>query len=856
MASLLRLLVCVSVLWGATAAAWANPVLRYGVYDNSPKIFWDADGQPAGIWPDLLNALAVEHGWQLQPVACEWKECLDMVEQGALDFMPDVAWAPDRQTRFTFNRVPVFYSWSQIYIRPGQPLTSLLDLQDRSVAVLRDSIQEQFLRDTLQAFGVQPRWVLVDTLDDAFNRLERGQVDATVANRFYGDQQAVVRQLVGSSIVFQPAQLFVVTPLGQGAEWREVLDAQVERWRADPGSVYFETLRHWAGVSNPHDHFHGWMVGLLGSAIGLAFLALGLSYLLRQQVRRVTADLRKSRDQLNTILDSVGAHVYIKHIDGTYQYANRAALDLLQTDAKRLVGRKDTDFFDPDTAARLHENDQRVLQSGEKLMEEEFNRLQGEQQVRTFLSVKMPLRNEHGDVYALCGISTDLTPYRQAEQEIHALTNYDPLTRLPNRRLLMDRLQQSLASYQRNRHQGAVLLLDMDGFSLLNNTMGYDKGDHLLRQVAERLMHHCRHQDTVARLSSDEFVFLLHDLNPDPNLAAEQVQHVLDKIRRLFEIPFDMDGQLYTTSACVGVALFSDAASPADDLLKLADLAVHQAKQQGRGVMVFFNPDMQAHARQMAQLEADLRLALSEHQFFLEYQPQVDQSGQVMGVEALVRWQHPQRGRVPPGEFIGVAEVSGLILPLGRWILETACQQLVAWQSDPAMSRWVMAVNVSARQFRQDGFVQEVLTLLSETGANPCRLELELTESLLVDDLATVTAKMRELSQHGVQFALDDFGTGYSSLNYLRQLPLNRLKIDKSFVDEVTARSSEAAIIKTIVTLAQSLGLCVIAEGVETPAQWQALHALGVHHAQGFLFSRAVPASQLVLAYSPNEALA
>ena len=862
MASLLRIAVCLGLLWGGWGGAWANTprtpyglepgtVLRYGVYDNAPKLFWDSQGRAAGIWPDLLNALAADRGWRLEPVPCEWTRCLAMVEQGELDFMPDVAWAAERQQRFDFHQTPVFYSWSQLYIRPGQPLVSLLDLAGRSIAVLQGSVQEQFLRDTLQAFGVEPTWVLVDSLVTAFDLLERGEVDAAVANRFYGDQQAVLRRLVGSAVVFQPAQLFVVTPRGQHPELLGAIDAQMAQWRADPDSVYFRTLSHWAGADGATEGIPVVVFWILGGAASLTLFAMLVSVWLRRQVRLVTADLSKSRDQLNTILDGVGAAVFIKDCQGAYQYANRAALDILKTDLVDLVGRKDGDFFDPETAARLRVNDQRVLQTGEKLIEEETNRMLDECEVHSALTVKMPLRNERGEIYALCGISTDLTAFRKAEQAIDALTHYDPLTRLPNRRLLMDRLQQSLLAYQRSHHDGAVLLVDIDGFSLLNNTMGYETGDALLRQVAERLSAQVRAEDTLARLSSDEFVLLLHDLSGQPTEAAEQAQRVLEKIRLQFETPFEIHGHPHITSACVGVALFSDAADSSDDLLKLADLALHQAKQMGRGSMVFFNPAMQAHARQKAQLEADLRRALAEQQFVLEYQPQVNEAGQVLGVEALVRWQHPERGRVLPGQFIGLAEASGMILPLGRWILEAACRQLVAWADHPLMSRWVMAVNVSARQFRQDGFVQEVLDILAQTGANPQRLELELTESLLVDDLPTVTAKMSELSRHGVHLALDDFGTGYSSLNYLRQFPLNRLKIDKSFVDEVTAGSSEAAIVKTIVTLAQALNLSVIAEGVETADQWQALQVLGVRHAQGFMFSQAVPADQLALAYTP-----
>lgn len=846
------------VVWclGMAGAAHAQiSVWRYGVYNNAPKIFMNEAGVPAGIWPDLLNALAREQGWALEAVPCEWQECLRMVEQGEIDFMPDVALTAERQQRFDFHLTPMLHSWSQLYVRTGAGVESLLDLQGKRVAVMRGSVQETFLRDTLAAFGVETELVPVDTLDEAFVKAGAGDVQAAAANHFFGDAQAVRYNLVGSSVVFQPSRLYVVTARGHAPDLLASLDEQLSRWRSDPESVYFQTLRKWSGAVEVGYRVPPAMIWATLAAVTLALLAVLVSAWLRRQVRRVTADLRTSRDQLNTILDGVGAMVFIKDTEGRYLYANRPALELMGTTADEIRGKTDAAFFPSDTAAALMANDRRALDAQERVVEEEVTRGQGDHEWRTYLSVKMPLRDAQGQVYALCGISTDLTAHRQAQEQIHALVNYDPLTHLPNRRLLLDRLQQSLQAHRRSQLDGAVLLVDVDGFSLMNNTLGYEFGDQLLREVASRLSAQVRSEDTVARLGSDEFVLLLHDLSGMPAEAADQVQGVLAKIRRLFETPFALGEHRHVTSACVGVALFSDADDQTDDLLKLADLALHQAKAEGRGAMCFFNPEMQAHARQRADMEAELRQALIEQQFVLEYQPQFDDSGQVIGVEALVRWEHPVRGRIPPGQFIGVAESCGLILPLGRWILEAACWQLVKWQHHPVMRHWVMAVNMSARQFRQERFVEDVMAVLERTGASPALLELELTESLLVDDVGTVTSKMGELRRLGVQFALDDFGTGYSSLNYLRQLPLNRLKVDKSFVDALTKSASDVAIVKTIVTLADALGLHVIAEGVETDEQKQALARLGVRQFQGYLLARPMPAQALEKAQNVVERL-
>ncbi|MDD2546409.1 MAG: EAL domain-containing protein, partial [Burkholderiaceae bacterium] len=459
---------------------------------------------------------------------------------------------------------------------------------------------------------------------------------------------------------------------------------------------------------------------------------------------------------------------------------------------------------------------------------------------------KIPLRDAEGRIYGLCGISTDLTENKQIQDEMHALAYYDALTPLPNRRLLMDRVAQSLAVYGRNHRNGALIVADVDGFSLVNNTLGHEAGDLILQQIAQRLLGAVRSEDTIARSSSDEFVILLHDLSVHREEAAQQAQVVIRKIRAVLNDSYQIDAHRQAITACLGVAFFSDSGKDADDILRLADMALHQAKVEGPGSLRFFNHAMQISAQTRASLESDLRVALVKNQFYLDYQPQVASHGPVVGVEALLRWRHPDKGVVPPAQFIGVAESSALILPLGHWILEQACQQITAWENDPVLSAWTIAVNVSARQLQQDNFVEEVAALLHATGANPHRLELELTESILVSDVNLVESKMNQLAQMGVQFALDDFGTGYSSLSYLKRLPLNKLKIDKSFIDELNTDAHSDAIVRTIVSLARNLGMRVIAEGVETLAQVQALKAMGGIDCQGYFFARPLHAEDLV----------
>ncbi|OYU46061.1 MAG: diguanylate cyclase [Burkholderiales bacterium PBB4] len=457
------------------------------------------------------------------------------------------------------------------------------------------------------------------------------------------------------------------------------------------------------------------------------------------------------------------------------------------------------------------------------------------------------------NVYECEGVSViqcnirDIRARKRADEKIVELAFYDPLTHLPNRTLLMDRLKQAISVGDRNGTCGALLFLDLDNFKTLNDTLGHDVGDALLQQVGQRLLHNVRQGDTVARLGGDEFVVVLASLHHQVQEAANQALEVGNNLLDALDQPYRLGSVEHRNTASIGATLFSRNTASIDELLKQADLAMYKAKDMGRNALQFFDPAMQTVVLERASLEKQLRKALQQGQLTLYYQPQVVGDGRLTGAEALVRWLHPESGLMAPGEFIPLAEETGLILPLGQWVLMTACQQLAQWAMQPQMAHLTLAVNVSASQFKRADFVSLVHKALDSTGANPQRLKLELTESLLVDHVPAVIEKMFTLKAKGVSFSLDDFGTGYSSLAYLKRMPLDQLKIDRSFVSEVLSDQHDASIAKTIITLAQSLGLSVIAEGVEIEAQRDFLANAGCHAYQGYLFGKAVSLEEFEL---------
>lgn len=448
--------------------------------------------------------------------------------------------------------------------------------------------------------------------------------------------------------------------------------------------------------------------------------------------------------------------------------------------------------------------------------------------------------NPNQQISNYVSILSDVSEDKEALAEIHRLAYYDPLTRLPNRRQLQDRLAQALTASARSALYGAIFFIDLDNFKKLNDTRGHDAGDLLLVEVAQRLRETVRESDTVARQGGDEFVIVLENLGSNADSAVLRVKQLGDKIRESIEQPFDLNGIEHHCRLSIGVDLF-DKRDTVEGLLKRADLALYQAKSEGRNAMRFFDQGMAAALEKRSAMEAELRQALASRQLRLYYQPQFDASRRVIGAEALLRWQHPVHGLVSPLDFIPLAEDTGLILPIGQWVLETACALLKTLAGDTQSRELKIAVNVSARQFRQADFVAQVQNVLQSSGVDPTRLKIEMTESLALENVQDTIDKMSAIRQLGVGFSLDDFGTGYSCLAYLAQLPLDQLKIDQSFVRNLPQGRNDAIIARTVITMGRGLDMSVIAEGVETEAQHEFLSAHGCDAYQGYLFSRPLP---------------
>ena len=562
-------------------------------------------------------------------------------------------------------------------------------------------------------------------------------------------------------------------------------------------------------------------------------------------LKRVEEELAHQKAHLARVVNAMPDMVFLKDAQGVYLSVNPVFERFAGRPEREIVGCSDFDLVAPAVAEQFRNYDRRAMQAWQPLVYEETLTFAEDGYQGQFETIKTPIRDLTGRVTGVLGVCRDITDRKRAEQEIERLAFYDALTGLPNRRLLLDRLQRSIAACQRTKSLGALLFIDLDNFKDLNDTLGHDMGDQLLSQVAARLVASVREADTVARFGGDEFVVMLDNLSSELPEAAAQAETVAEKLLASLNQPFELDGAQHYSTPSIGITLFGDERLSVDELLKRADLAMYQAKAAGRNTQRFFDPDMQAAVNARSNLEADLRQGLARGELLVHYQPVVDHQARLLGAEALVRWRHPQRGMISPAEFIPLAEQTGLILPLGQFVLQTACEQLQRWSQHPSTAHLSISVNVSARQFRHSGFVAEVLQALQAHQADPKKLKLELTESLLLGDIEDTIERMEQLKAEGVGFALDDFGTGYSSLSYLKRLPLDQVKIDQGFVRDVLTDPNDAAIVRTILALAHSLDLQVVAEGVETAGQLTFLRLHGCEAFQGYLFGRPGPAGDI-----------
>ncbi|MCJ0824533.1 EAL domain-containing protein [Luteimonas sp. 50] len=819
------------------ARAGHGPVLRVGVYENPPKIYTDGQGRPAGLFVELLDAIAREEGWQLAYRQCEWNDCLHQLQAGQLDLMPDVAYSAERSRQFDFHAIPVTYSWSQVFAHSGIELQGMADLSRLRVALLQGSVQEQELHDVLA--GLQVPWTPVETATyaAAFDAVRTGKADVAVANSFFGRRSARAYGLVETPVVFSPATLYYATPKGTHARELARIDAWIARWHDDSRSVYFKAMGR-ALAPIPTTVVPQWLGPALVAVAGLFLALIGFAIALRWRVRLASSEAEGARARLEQVLDASPVVLFLAQ-----QQGERLVAQWVSSNTERLYGFQARDMMQPGWwASRVHPDDLPTLEPAANHLRHhasltrEYRLVDGRGTTRYIHEEVNAIPGAAGEPLRAIVTWSDLSEARAHAAELTFVAHHDALTGLPNRRLLQMYLGDVVAAGA----PAAVLVVDLDRLRGINDTLGHTVGDQALRAAAQRLQSVLPAGNFLARLGGDEFTMVLRGTAHGAAIDA-LAQEVLDAFAR----PLLGPEHPAVITASVGIALFPRDGADADALLKHAELALYEAKRKGPGRRQVFESALSADAAQRLAVESGLRVAMAQRQFRLHYQPQLDlRDGSLIGVEALVRWQHPEWGLVPPGQFIPIAEETGLIDEIGLWVLMEACRQLHAWDAQGLRIPGV-AVNCSVQQLDADRLPAQVAAVLAATGVAAERLELEITESMLMRDPERAIAVLAALKAQGVCLSIDDFGTGHSSLAYLKHCPVTRLKIDRSFVSGIGNDANDEEICRTVIALARNLHLQTVAEGVEHSHEASFLRAEGCDLAQGFHYSRPLPPDAL-----------
>ena len=828
--------------------------LRIGVYENPPKIFTSADGTPSGLFVDLIKAITEREGLQLQFISCQWQICLQQLQKGELDLMPDVALTEERRLQFDFHQIPALHSWSQLFRHEAAAVESIVDLDGKRIAMLESGVQEASLRAMTRGFDIDFEIVPATSIEEAFLLTARGAADVAVGNHLFGAFSAPDYGLLETPVVFQPVQLyFAAAPDLRHRIVLERIDAHLEVWKRDPASPYFEIIKRWTGqqpelpgvvISRPLVN------ALLASLAFVALLSAGL-IILRSQVNRRTRELSlvnrqiaESEQKYRELAESINDVIWTLDPETLrFLYVSPSVFRLRGYTPEEIMAEPMDAALTPESAARVHAQlatNMAAFEAGQRTPED-YSVTEVEQPCKNGGSVWTEVvtnmvRNPRTGKLEIHGVTRDISERKRAEAEIQRLARFDHLTGLPNRSLLKDRFNYALSLAQRNHSPLAVMFLDLDHFKHINDTLGHDVGDRLLIEVARRLEADLRTGDTVCRLGGDEFVFLLPDT--DAEGATRVASKLLDTVAR----PFTVGTHELSISPSIGIAMYPDDGNDMESLSRNADAAMYQVKRESRNAYRFFTAEMQAYSTRALLLTNAMRSALDHGQFTLHYQPQISlHSGKVIGAEALLRWTHPDLGPVSPAEFIPVAESSGLIMAIGRWVMETAVGQARRWH-EQGLPPLLLSINLSAAQFRDPDLPALASRIIAESGLPPWRFGLELTESVAMENPQAAIRTMDALAAHGVQLSIDDFGTGYSSLSYLKRFKVGKLKIDQSFVRDITCDPDDRAIVIAIIQLAHSLGLGTIAEGVETAEQLALLREQGCEAVQGYLLSHPLDA--------------
>jgi len=807
--------------------------VRVGVAQNPPIGIHGNGGPPQGFSIDIIRDVAKTEGWNLAYVEKPWPQLLQLLESGEIDLLGGIAYTPARAEKYDFSDEAVANNWAVVYRNRETAIDSIQDLNGKRIALIPGNVHTVALEKLAESFHFNYIEVPVKYYGQALESVDRGQADVGIVARTFHILNAAKYKALPTDIRFNPIEIRFASPKGTGRALLTAIDTYLSIQKNDPSSHYSLLLAHW--FTGPvKEVFPRWAYWAAGAVAVFAFaLWLGVIWL-RREVGARTKEVRESEQKFKTLTEASPVGVYYTDPDGDCLFANKkwcAIVGMTQEDA---LGQGWIKGLHPDDRERIV-NEWYAAAKHARPFKAEYRFLTADGRSNWVMGQAVVQLNDANEVVGYVGTITDITERKRAEERINRLAHHDGLTGLLNRYSFEERLEQALRTAKRTRQPLAVLFVDLDHFKNINDTLGHHAGDAVLIEVANRLRRISRESDIVARLGGDEFVVTLNGLNKSTDATP-----IAEKILRTLSEPYQAGPGEVRSSSSIGISLFPMDGDSVEVLMQHADTAMYHVKAQGRNGHQYFTPEMNTEVQARVNLEKDLRAALENEQFELFYQPKIDAFNMhVYGVEALIRWRHPERGLVPPDDFIAFAEDTGLIIPIGEWVIDEACRQLVKWRDKGI--RISIAINLSVNQLYSTRLIEQFETAFQRYAIIDGEIEAEVTETTAMHNPDEAIVNLTALRNIGVDIAIDDFGTGYSSLAYLKRLPIQTLKLDRSFVNEITTDKNDAAISSATVALAHKLGLKVVAEGVETELQKQYLSAIQCDYLQGYLFSKPLP---------------
>ncbi len=823
----------------ALAQEQQGQTYRVGYFSSPPLAYLNEDTQQAeGLLVDLMNQMSKEHHFKINWIHEDWPTLLELAKKDQIDMVTSAGYNAERASYMDFSKQSFITVWGQVFLPTDSGIESIFDLSNKTIAAMNGDINAINLLKQCEEFEVECQIKEVNAYPEIFELIKNKEVDGGVSNNLVGLEYVKNTEILSSSVVFNPFKVYVAIPKNHERSLLNIFDQSIAQWKQNKNSFYYSTRLKWLQVETDQI-FPPWLWPLL-LIIGLVtLLAIIFAALFKSQVNRRVKELSGREEQLQQIINLVPHMIYVVDVKGSILLANETASHFFGLTTKAFESINSDRLMSSRPEYEPFFNNQILLnpRNSQPIHKEyTIDDFSGQEHV-LYLS-RMPFLGRHDELPAILTVGVDITEAKKFEEKIKFMAQHDALTDLPNRILLSDRLTHSLDRAAQHKHHGAILFLDIDNFKNINDSQGHHIGDLMIKEMANRLKSIIGKGDTIARLGGDEFIIEVSELGQDSQSAETKALNICEQILQSISQTFVLKDRKFHITSSIGMVIYPRDGDNQNVLIQRADTAMYEAKARGGNQVVVFKNLLEQEVIKSHELENELRRALDKNQIHLAYQPIIAaNTGKTAGYEALMRWQHPVKGMIQPNEFIPIAEKTHIILELGFWALEQACKQIQTWQSQSDQPFFV-AVNLSVIQIRDNQFLERVTQLIHQYQTPPNHLEIEVTESVLMRETKRSIRILKELKQLGIRISIDDFGTGYSSFNYIRKLPLDKIKIDRAFIKDIPNDSSSITIVRTILGMAKEMNFDVVAEGIETQQQVDFLKKEHCHFFQGYFFAK------------------